>query len=346
MGAAGTETARAGGGGGAARRRAAARRRHRRGAPRRPPASACASSAPASLGHATPPSIASSFASLRARGKRAAFIPFLTAGDGPRGLETTAACIRVLCERGADVIELGVPYADPLADGPVIQAASARALYGNKTTLAGVLAMLRALRSGEHPEAAAGGGGAPLSLPPVVLFTYINPILKMGVPAFFEAVRESGGSGVLVPDLPLEESAAFRAEAAARGLDLILLATPTTPGARMREIVRRSSGFTYLVSVTGVTGARRGVEARLPELVRSLREASEEVAGEAGGAPLPVAVGFGVASAETAREVIGYGADGVIVGSALVRAIGEADSEEEGMRRFEEIVAEIAGACD
>lgn len=339
MGAAGTASARRGGG--AARRRAAAaRRRHRRGA--RAPVSACASSAPApaSLGA---PSIASSFASLRARGKRAAFIPFLTAGDGPRGLETTAACIRVLCERGADVIELGVPYADPLADGPVIQAASARALYGNKTTLAGVLAMLRALRSGEHPEAATG---APLALPPVVLFTYINPILRMGVPAFFEAVRESGGSGVLVPDLPLEESEAFRAEAASRGLDLILLATPTTPGARMREIVRRSSGFTYLVSVTGVTGARRGVEARLPELVRSLREASEEVAGEAGGAPLPVAVGFGVASAETAREVIGYGADGVIVGSALVRAIGEADSEEEGMRRFEEIVAEIAGACD
>ena len=210
--------------------------------------------------------------------------------------------------------------------------------------------MLRSLRSEAAAAAGPGAGaGAALRLPPVVLFTYINPILKMGVPAFFEAVRESGGSGVLVPDLPLEESEAFRAEARARGLDLIMLATPTTPAARMREIVRRSSGFTYLVSVTGVTGAREGLEARLPELVRSLREASTEIAEEEEGenvGALPVAVGFGVASADTAREVIRYGADGVIVGSALVRAIGEADSEESGMRRFEEIASEIAGACD
>ena len=282
-------------------------------------------------------SIGESLRAAQTSGKRAGFIPFVTAGDGPRGIETTMECLSLLARRGADVIELGVPYSDPLADGPVIQAASARALSRENVSLRSVLEALKSFLDREENSG---------FQTPVVVFTYINPVLRMGVANFFAMAAESGAKGVLLPDLPLEESERFSAAAKENGLDLVLLATPTTPPERMRKIAEAGSGFTYLVSVTGVTGARDAIEARVPALVREMKEAAKEAAEKKGERePMPVAVGFGVGSGETASKVIGYGADAVIVGSALVRALGEAENEEEAMRNFEAIVTDIASAC-
>ena len=251
-------------------------------------------SSPAS---ATP--IARRFESLREQG-RCALMPFLMAGDP--NLETTAHTLLALQEAGADLIELGIPYSDPLADGPVIQAAAGRALAAG-TTPGGVLAMLTAL-------------GAQLSTP-IVLFTYSNPLLNRGMEAFCRDAAAAGAAGLVVPDLPLEEAEKLSAIAADHGLDLVLLVAPTTPAERMARIHAASRGFTYLVSVTGVTGVRSGFEARVEPLVRQLKSQ--------GGTP--VAVGFGIAGADQARQVRDWGADGAIVGSALVKRMAEAHSQ-------------------
>jgi len=226
-----------------------------------------------------------------------ALMPFLMAGDPD--LEATAASLLALEASGADLIELGIPYSDPLADGPVIQAAASRALASH-TTPARVLAMLSSLKG-------------QLTIP-VVLFTYSNPLLNKGMEAFCLEAAAAGAAGLVVPDLPLEEGEKLSAIAASHGLDLVLLVAPTTPAERMARIHAASRGFTYLVSVTGVTGVRTTLQERVGPLVQQLKAQ--------GGTP--VAVGFGIATPEQARRVRDWGADGAIVGSALVKAMAEA----------------------
>ena len=240
-----------------------------------------------------PTPIAARFAALRGQG-RCALMPFLMAGDPD--LASTAATLLALQGAGADLIELGIPYSDPLADGPVIQAAAARALAAG-TTPGRVLEMLGSLRSS-------------LTIP-VVLFTYSNPLLNRGMDAFCRDAAAAGAAGLVVPDLPLEEAEKLSVIAAAEGLDLVLLVAPTTPPGRMARIHAASRGFTYLVSVTGVTGVRASLESRVEPLVQQLQAQ--------GGSP--VAVGFGISGPEQARQVRQWGADGAIVGSALVRAM-------------------------
>ncbi len=239
------------------------------------------------------------FAELASRG-RCALMPFVMAGDPD--LDTTAATLLALQEAGADLIELGIPYSDPLADGPVIQAAASRALAAG-TTPAAVLSLLDQLRG-------------QLTIP-VVLFTYSNPLLNRGMESFCDAAAAAGAAGLVVPDLPLEEAEKLSALAAARGLDLVLLVAPTTPPERMARIHAASRGFTYLVSVTGVTGVRSALQERVGGLVGQLKAQ--------GGTP--VAVGFGISAPEQARQVRDWGADGAIVGSALVKRMAEAHGQ-------------------
>lgn len=246
---------------------------------------------------------------LRARGE-CALIPFITAGDPD--LETTEQALRALDASGADVIELGVPYSDPLADGPVIQAAATRAL-AKGTRLDDVLALLQRLT----PELSA----------PIVLFTYYNPILNRGIETFLAQVAAAGVKGLVVPDLPLEESETLQTLASAQGIDLILLVAPTSSAERIAAIAQRSCGFIYLVSVTGVTGMRQGVEARVGDLLGQLRQQTDK----------PIGVGFGIAEPAHARQVKDWGADAVIVGSAMVKRLADG-SPAEG-------VAAIAAFC-
>ena len=241
------------------------------------------------------------FSQLQADG-RCALMPFLMAGDPD--LEGTRAALLALQASGADLIELGIPYSDPLADGPVIQAAASRAL-ASSTTPGKVLEMLTSLK-GE------------LTIP-VILFTYSNPLLNRGMEAFCRAAAAAGAAGLVVPDLPLEEAEKLSAIASDHGLDLVLLVAPTTPADRMGRIAAASRGFTYLVSVTGVTGVRTSIETRVQGLVQQLK----------GLGPTPVAVGFGISGPEQARQVRDWGASGAIVGSALVRRMAEAREQGE-----------------
>ncbi|KAK9820070.1 hypothetical protein WJX72_005752 [[Myrmecia] bisecta] len=252
-------------------------------------------------------------AELKEQGKTA-FIPFLVAGDPD--LNTTAAALRRLDELGADIIELGVPYSDPLADGPVIQAAAMRALERH-TTLDKVLDMLRQT--------------TPSLRAPIIMFTYYNPIMARGAEKFCKQIKEAGASGLLVPDIPLEETTEIRAIASAAGLELVLLTTPTTPRERMERIAKASQGFVYLVSVTGVTGQRVGMESRVEGLIDLLHGVTDK----------SVAVGFGVSGPDQARQIVSWGAEGVIVGSALVKTLGEAPSPQEGLQRMAELASSI-----
>jgi tryptophan synthase alpha chain len=245
----------------------------------------------------TPSAIASRFQALKHEG-RMALMPFLMAGDPD--LEVTAEVLLSLQENGADMVELGIPYSDPLADGPVIQASAHRALAAGTTTDR-VLDMLQSLRG-------------QLTLP-VILFTYSNPLLNRGAERFFADAAAAGAAGLVIPDLPLEEAERLSPFAAQHQLDLVLLVAPTTPAERMRRIAEASRGFTYLVSVTGVTGERSNLEQRVASLVTSLRACC----------PIPVAVGFGISGPEQVRQVREWGADGAIVGSALVKRMAAVD---------------------
>jgi tryptophan synthase alpha chain len=239
--------------------------------------------------------IAAAFAAARAAG-RAAFIPYLTAGDPD--LATTAALVGALVRGGADIVELGVPFSDPIADGPVNQRAAERALRSG-TTLAGILDLCAALRT--H-------GG-----PPIVLFTYFNPIHRLGTEAFAARAAAAGVEGVLVTDLPPEEAAELHAVLAGRGIDRIGLVAPTSTGVRIDTIAAASSGFLYYISRTGVTGER----AELPPGLEGQVDGVRRRAGR-----LPIAVGFGISRPEQVAAVSKF-ADGVVVGSALVRALEE-----------------------
>ena len=242
------------------------------------------------------PSISSCFNERKKEG-RIALMPFLMAGDPD--LKTSSEILLRLQEEGADMIELAIPYSDPLADGPVIQASATRALKGGTTPLK-VLEMLSLLRG-------------QLSIP-IILFTYSNPLLNLGMERFCKEAEDSGVSGLIVPDLPLEEAEQLSPIASARGIDLVLLVAPTTPKERMERISSSSRGFTYLVSVTGVTGERSTLEDRVQLLVQQLKKSS----------PSPVAVGFGISGPEQIRKVRSWGADGAIIGSAFVKRIFKA----------------------
>ena len=232
------------------------------------------------------------FERLRARGERA-LVAYLMAGD-PSLAETERLVIEA--ERnGADVMELGVPFSDPLADGPVIQRAGLRALAAG-ASLARVLEMVSSLRTR-------------VALP-LVLMTYYNPVLAFGLKGFARTAVDAGVDGVIVPDLPAEESEPLRAEATPTGLDVIHMVAPTSTPARVRAIARVSTGFIYVVSLTGVTGERRELPKDLDAQMRTLRLVTTK----------PVCVGFGVSTPEQAASV-GRIADGVAVGSAIVRTI-------------------------
>jgi tryptophan synthase alpha chain len=241
--------------------------------------------------------ITARFQTLKAEG-RMALMPFLMAGDP--NLDVTADVLLSLQDNGADLVELGIPYSDPLADGPVIQASAYRAL-GSGTTPGKVLEMLQRLKGR-------------LTIP-VILFTYSNPLLNRGPERFFAEAAAAGAAGLVIPDLPLEEAERLSPLAAQHGLDLVLLVAPTTPAERMARIASASRGFTYLVSVTGVTGERANLEGRVASLVESLK----------GCCSIPVAVGFGISGPDQVIQVKQWGADGAIVGSALVKRIAAAD---------------------
>jgi tryptophan synthase alpha chain len=237
--------------------------------------------------------LAATFAALRERGERA-LIPYFTAGDP--SLALTRRLVVEAARRGADIVELGVPFSDPLADGPVIQRATQRALQAGGVTLPRVLELARELRG----ETAV----------PLVFLTYYNPILAFGLKAFCGTAVECGVDGVIVADLPPEESGSLRAEAQAAGLDLIHLVAPTSTPERMRKIAQASTGFLYMVSVTGVTGARAQLPAELQQHLRALRGITTK----------PICVGFGIGTPEQAASV-GEAADGAIVGSAIVQLV-------------------------
>jgi tryptophan synthase alpha chain len=244
-------------------------------------------------------SVAHCFQALRSQ-EACALIPFITAGDPD--LATTAQALRVLDQAGADLIELGVPYSDPLADGPVIQAAATRAL-GRGVRLEDVLAIVRSLK-GEIKA-------------PIILFTYYNPIFYRGIDLFLREIADAGVKGLVVPDLPLEEADSLLKPAAQMGIDVTLLIAPTSPVERIQAIAQQSQGFIYLVSVTGVTGMRNQVATRVESLLTSIREVTDK----------PIGVGFGISEAEQARQVKQWGADAVIVGSAFVKRLAEGSPE-------------------
>lgn len=229
--------------------------------------------------------------------KRAALIAYLTAGDPSR--EETVSLAQVLEEAGVDILELGVPFSDPIADGPVLQRSAARALAAG-TSLQDVLAIGRMIRKKTR-----------LGL---LLFSYLNPLLRRGVARLAGEAKEAGFDAVLVTDLPPEEAGGFQPVLRAAGLDTVFLVSPTSPASRMRGAAKLSSGFLYVVSRPGTTGERQSLPPDLSETVGRARQAARS---------LPIAVGFGISSPRTASEAARL-ADGVVVGSALVRVVEEA----------------------
>jgi len=228
--------------------------------------------------------LSDAFSAARAQG-RTALVCYAMGGDGD-----TRALLQAIDEAGADVIELGVPFSDPIADGPVVQAAAMRAIAA-RTTLKDLLSMVAGLRLRA----------------PMVSMGYMNQIESMGSRAYARALREAGLCGAIVPDLPPEEAVPVREDLEAEGLDLVPLVAPTTPPDRAKQIARTARGFLYYVSVTGVTGARTALPDDLERKLSELRALSAA----------PVAVGFGISRPEHAAALKGK-ADGVVVGSALV----------------------------
>ncbi|OQA46769.1 MAG: Tryptophan synthase alpha chain [Chloroflexi bacterium ADurb.Bin325] len=257
--------------------------------------------------------IHAAFAAARAEG-RAALMPYFTVGFPD--FDASVAVLRSIIEAGADLIELGIPFSDPLADGPTIQHASQIAL--NKgMTLTKSLKLVQKLRIYS-------------ATPPLIMMSYTNPILAYGVERLVADAAEAGADGLIVPDLPLEEAATFEQACNTHDLALIYLAAPTTTSGRLTEIARRTNGFLYLVSLTGVTGERAALPADLATFVRRARSAAHT----------PLAVGFGISNPEQAR-LVGELADGVIVGSALIRAVAQAADPAQAAHDF---VSRLRGA--
>lgn len=268
-----------------------------------------------------PNAIDTVFARLKESGETA-LIPFLTMGDPD--LETSVALVQAAEAAGAHMIELGVPYSDPLADGPVIQRASERALR-NRISLRDCMAVAsEARRRGVNM--------------PFILFTYFNPAFQLGLEKFFELLKEHGFSGVIIPDLPLEEDAETRAIAEAAGIHLIPLVAPTSQ-ARVERIAAKAKGFVYCVSSLGVTGIRSTFHEGIDTFLSTVRKS----------ASVPICVGFGISSREHAERFAGQ-CDGVIVGSAIVRKVEEVlpqltspdeSDRKRGQRAVQEFIANL-----
>ncbi|WP_418789949.1 tryptophan synthase subunit alpha [Phosphitispora sp. TUW77] len=249
--------------------------------------------------------ISGKFEELYAENKKA-LITFITAGDPD--IETTIKLVLTLEKAGADIIELGVPYSDPLADGPVIQEASQRALQSG-TSLKKILEAVSALRQQTKI--------------PIILMTYYNPLLKYGLQKLATDAFESGVDGFIVPDLPMEESDELKNKLSSMNISLIPLVAPTSGIDRIKQIAAGGSGFVYCVSLTGVTGVRVGLPDNLKEFADSVKSVSK----------IPVAVGFGISTPQQVAAVSQY-CDAVIVGSALVKTIGE----NAGMPEFYDVI--------
>ena len=232
-----------------------------------------------------------------------AFIPFITAGD--QGIDTTEKYIRTMAMAGASLIEIGIPFSDPVAEGPVIQDASERALSTGITT-DDIFDMVKRLRTGTEP----------LTIP-LVFMTYLNPIYVYGVESFMTRCEEVGIQGVIVPDCPLEEKQELSHQAKAHGVSVISLIAPTSEQ-RIEEIASQAEGFVYCVSSLGVTGIRSDIKTDLASIVQQIRQYTD----------IPVAVGFGISTPDQARAMASL-SDGAIVGSAIVKQIGEWGSKGE-----------------
>ena len=242
------------------------------------------------------------FKELKSLNKKA-FIPYIMAGDP--SVERTKELVLVLEECGADIIELGVPFTDPLADGPTIQRAAERALKEG-VTLKGVLALVKDLRTKTRV--------------PLVLMTYYNPVFKYGEERFVKDAKDAGVDGVIIPDLPPDEAGELIKTAKKAGLATIFLLAPTSTEDRIKKVATASRGFIYYVSMTGITGAQILLDGSIGKSINNIRSITDK----------PVAVGFGISTPEEARTVSGI-SDGVIVGSAIVRKIQEAP---EGLKDF------------
>jgi tryptophan synthase alpha chain len=255
------------------------------------------------------------FDRLRTEGRRA-LMPFITAGDPD--LPTTAALIHAMVDHGAHMVELGIPYSDPIADGPVIAASYHRALTKG-VKVEQIMQTMRVLR------AEAEASKSPVAATPIVMMLSYAIIHRTGVETYLDAASNAGVDGLIVPDLPVEEAAELLEKVTARGMKLIQLVTPTTPRERAVRIARTTTGFLYYVSVAGITGERREIPPELKENVAWLRTQTT----------LPICIGFGISTPEHVRQLAPV-ADGLIVGSALVRRLAE-DS-----KNSEDLVAEIA----
>jgi tryptophan synthase alpha chain len=261
--------------------------------------------------------IGQTFNALKAQNKKA-LIPFITAGDPGKGL--TVPLMRALVEAGADIIELGVPFSDPMADGPVIQRASERAL-ANKVALRDVLGMVAEFRKSNNTT-------------PVVLMGYANPVEHMGYEIFAKSAKQAGVDGVLTVDIPPEESHGVADVFKAHGLDPIFLLSPTTPEARVEQVARAAGGFIYYVSLKGVTGAGH----------LDVEEVARKIAMIRSHCNLPVGVGFGIRDAETAQRMAAF-ADAVVVGSRIVNEI-ENSSENDVVDRLKALVQDLRRGVD
>jgi len=255
------------------------------------------------------------FEELKA-GNQKALTAFITAGDPD--METSLALFKKIEEGGADLVELGVPFSDPLADGPVIQASSQRSLEAG-TTLKKIIELVKEIRK--------------TSQLPVILMSSFNPVYVYGEEAFVQDAVSAGVDGVILPDLPPEEAEGFLALADAKGLDMIMLMAPTTSAHRIRMIADKSRGFIYYVSVTGTTGTRN-------KLAEGVREKVEEISKATS---LPVLVGFGISGPEQAKEAVKF-SDGVIVGSSIVKIIAGEEPVADRIEKVGRLISEIKNA--
>lgn len=270
------------------------------------------------------------FRHLRNSGRKA-FMPFVTAGDPD--LDFTAEVVRRLAAQGCSLFELGIPYSDPIADGPVIQASYTRAL-DHKIKLAEILEMVGRLSS-PRPLAGEGPGVRAAAFPPIVTMLSYAIVFRHGLEQYVADAKAAGISGAIVPDLPIEESGPLMDVCRREDFSLIQLITPTTPRDRALRIAERTTGFIYYVSVTGITGERTALP---PEIV-------ENVAWLRGQTPLPICIGFGISRPEHVR-MLSPVADGLIVGSAIVRHIAEAATQPRGqvLREIDDYAAELLAA--
>jgi len=256
------------------------------------------------------------FASCR-REDRAAFIAYITAGDPSP--EQTPKIVRSLIEAGADLIELGIPFSDPVADGATNQAAAERSLAAG-TKLDDIFDIIRKIRD--------------FSQVPLVLFTYANPVLRRGIPEFASAASDAGADGVLFTDVPVEEIDRFAPALKKHGLDRIMLVTPTSGKQRIRAASRAGSGFLYLVSRLGVTGTRQELDSGLDELILRVRKSTK----------LPIGVGFGISTPEQVAAVA-RNAEAVVVGSAIVRVIAAEGSGDGLLPALDALLRPMTAAC-